>query len=90
MILVQCKKPQRHVLLYASIAWSYLGKITEKLVDAKNRKCPHRNLQKYFQNQEITGKDPMCSKQLADKYLVTQNFISLFLAVSPAIVTQTR
>ena len=60
MILVQCKKPQRHVLLHASIAWSYLGKITEKLVDAKN----HWDLQKYFRNQEITGKDPMCSKQL--------------------------
>ena len=64
MILVQCKKPQRHVLLHASIAWAYLGKITEKLVDAKNWKHPHRDLQKYFQNQGITGKDPMCSKQL--------------------------
>ena len=64
MILVQCKKPHRHVLLHASIAWSHLGKITEKLVDAKNWKRPHRDLQKYFQNQGITGKDPMCSKQL--------------------------
>ena len=64
MILVQCKKPQRHVLLQASIAWSYLGKITEKLVDAKKRKRRHKDLQKYFQNQEITGKDQMCSNQL--------------------------
>ena len=64
MILVQYKKPQRHVLLLASIAWSYLGKTTKKLAEAKNRKRPLRDLQKYFQNQEITGKDPLCSKQL--------------------------
>ena len=64
MILVQYKKPQRHVLLLASIAWSYLEKTTKKLAEAKNRKRPLRDLQKYFQNQEITGKDPLCSKQL--------------------------
>ena len=47
-----------------SLAGKYLGQITfRKWVDTQNSKHPNRDIKK-FQNQEITGKDSICSKQL--------------------------
>ena len=80
----------------------YLGQITSgKRVGAQNWKRPNREMQKKKKhNQEITGKDSICSKQLklkeknknkptywsGNKSLFVQNYRPLFLAVSPAIV----
>ena len=100
MTIYTRKQARVHTWAQAYIPGPYLGQITSgKRVGAQNWKRPNREMQKKNHNQEITGKDSICSKQLklkekrnkptywsAKKSLFAQNYRPLFLAVSPAIV----
>ena len=101
MTIYTRKQARVHTWAQAYIPGPYLGQITSgKRVGAQNWKRPNREMQKKNHNQEITGKDSICSKQLklkekkknkptywsGNKSLFVQNYRLLFVAVSPAIV----